>query len=368
MKARFTAFHAKDEPHLAGYARLAELELPYVEGFLEVKGRSIPRISTRLSPRDRLGGLAVRWNIGRNRYRVMPGLYAVGSPSAQSPVLVSANYKLSFDALRRELSGLDAWILVLDTKSVNVWCAAGKGSFGTAELLSKLSRTRLDELVAHRVLILPQLAASGVCAPEVARLSAFRVVYGPVLAKDIPAFLEAGMKKSQAMRLVPFGLKERMAVAPVELAQAWPFVLASLALALLCALPASAGFLSRLWPWVLALLGSVLVGALAFPALLPYLPFQAFSLKGAVLGLVWGGVSEALLASSAGPRFGWALALAFLLVSTPVTAFIAMGFTGSSTYTSQSGTAAEVERGLPIMAIALGLGLCLGLASRIFAF
>jgi CO dehydrogenase/acetyl-CoA synthase gamma subunit (corrinoid Fe-S protein) len=33
-----------------------------------------------------------------------------------SPVLVTANYKMSFDRLRSQLTGIDAWILVLDTK------------------------------------------------------------------------------------------------------------------------------------------------------------------------------------------------------------------------------------------------------------
>ncbi|HQL32652.1 MAG TPA: hypothetical protein PK969_05305, partial [Treponemataceae bacterium] len=68
----------------------------------------------------------LRLGIGRNKASVTPGLYFIGSPGAASPVLVSANYRLSFDALRKELSGIDAWILVVDTRGVNVWCAAGK--------------------------------------------------------------------------------------------------------------------------------------------------------------------------------------------------------------------------------------------------
>ena len=75
-------------------------------------------------------------------YRVEPGLYAVGSPTADSPVLVSANYKMSFDRLRSALPGVDAWILVLDTKGINVWCAAGKGTFGTDELVRRIEAAR----------------------------------------------------------------------------------------------------------------------------------------------------------------------------------------------------------------------------------
>ncbi len=80
---------------------------------------------------DSLGAIRCRLGSFRMGYRVAPGLYAMGEPGHKSDVLVSANYKLSFDMLRRELKGLSAWILVLDTKGINVWCAAGKRTFGT---------------------------------------------------------------------------------------------------------------------------------------------------------------------------------------------------------------------------------------------
>ena len=74
-------------------------------------------------------------------FRVEPGLYALGDPSTSSPVLVTANYKMSFDRLRSSLPGRDTWILVLDTKGINVWCAAGKGSIGTDELVTCIAET-----------------------------------------------------------------------------------------------------------------------------------------------------------------------------------------------------------------------------------
>ena len=107
------------------------------------------------------------------RYRVDPGLYAVGAPDAASPVFVSANYGLSFNVLRRALAGITGWILVLDTKGINVWCAAGKGTFGTAELIHRIQATRLDTVVTHRNLIVPQLGAPGVSAHEVGKATGF---------------------------------------------------------------------------------------------------------------------------------------------------------------------------------------------------
>ena len=250
-------------------------------------GRPVPVVSTRLGWQDRLGAVAVRLAIGRGSYRVAPGLYAVGAPSPDSPALVTANYKLTFDALRRELSGHDAWILVLDTRGVNVWCAAGKGTFGTRELERMLMAARVDQVVTHRTLILPQLGAPGVAAHEVARDAGWKVRYGPVRAADLPAYLAAGMKKDDAMRTVTFKAAERMAIAPAELAHAWPFLAAAVAFAVLAAVPFGPGALARALQTGLPLVGAVLVATLAFPALLPWLPFRAFALKGAILGAAW---------------------------------------------------------------------------------
>ena len=90
------------------------------------------------------------------------------------------------------------------------------------------------------------------------------------------------------MRKVRFDLADRMAVAPVELAQAWPLLVGIVVASALFGLPFAAGYAARLLQFLLPLGGGVLVAVFAFPALLPYLPFRAFALKGAVLGVLWG--------------------------------------------------------------------------------
>lgn len=343
----------------AGFVALAGLRKPWIERFMVQGGRTIPVVSTRLSPADRWGSLRVRWGLGRMRYSVLPGLYAAGSPTAQSPVFVSANYKLSFDSLRSALSGLDCWILVLDTKGINVWCAAGKGSFGTGELVSRLSSLKLRDIVSHRSLVLPQLGASGVSAPEVMRRSGFRVEWGPVRASDIKAWLAAGRRKDEAMRRVTFTFRDRMRVAPVELVHAWPLFPAALALGALSGLPLGPGWLRRALPLFSLLAGAVPVGTLLFPALLPWLPSRAFVVKGGFLGLAW-----ALLCA-------WLFRLPLLfgagavLLAAPIVGFLAMNFTGASTYTSQPGALLEVEKSFwPMLASAL-VGLAALVAARL---
>ena len=188
-----------------------------ITGSIHTPAGEVPQLKTDLNFADRIGACKMRLGIGRMRYRVNPGLYAVGNPTLESQVLVSANYKLSLDHLRSNLGGVDAWIMVLDTKGVNVWCAAGKGTFGTDEIIRRIESTNLPEIVSHNVLIVPQLGAPGVAAHEVRKRSGFRVVYGPVRAKDIPAFLEAKMKATPEMRQVQFNLLDRIAIIPVEL-------------------------------------------------------------------------------------------------------------------------------------------------------
>ncbi len=169
-----------------------------------------------LTWRDRWVHVMARLGVRRGERRVAPGLYRLGSPGPASPVFVTANYALSFDALRSSLPGLDGFILVLDTQGINVWCAAGKGTFGTDELVRRTQATGLKEAVTHRRLILPQLAAPGVAAHEVVRRAGFRVEYGPVRAADLPEYLRNG-KATAEMRIVNFDLVDRLVLIPVQL-------------------------------------------------------------------------------------------------------------------------------------------------------
>ena len=71
--------------------------------------------SSAISWADRWDHFLARWGYRRNEHKVEPGLYALGNPTLDSPVFVTANYTLSFDALRSALDGIDGTILVLNT-------------------------------------------------------------------------------------------------------------------------------------------------------------------------------------------------------------------------------------------------------------
>jgi acetyl-CoA decarbonylase/synthase complex subunit gamma len=338
-------------------------------GFIETPAASVPRVSTALGWADHLGTIKARWGIGRMDYSVEPGLYAVGTPSAASPVLVSANYKMSFDRLRSSLIGMDAWILVLNTKGINVWCAAGKGTFGTDELVQRINATDLPDVVDHNRVIVPQLGAPGVCAHEVRKRSGFRVVYGPIRAKDLRTFLEAGMKATPDMRHVDFPFRDRLAVVPVELVLSAKYVLLiMLSLLLLAGLgptgysfgrAASEGLTSALIFCAVFVAGTVLT-----PALLPWLPGRALSIKG-----LWIGVALLLLLGSGnlalpGLAPSWFEVAAWCLLIPVTTSFAGMNFTGATTYTSLSGVRREMRIAVPIQAAAAVVGAILWVAGR----
>lgn len=193
--------------------------LGFVKDFLPTPAGEVPLVRTQMTPEDHWGTLLARLGIGRDNYRITPGLYGIGTPNAQSPVMVTANYKLSFDVLRSHLAGISAWILVVDTHGINVWCAAGKRTFSTQEVAYRVQATGLVDLVTHRRLILPQLSATGVSARQVKTLCGFEVVWGPVHAKHVKEFLDKQMNATPDMRKVTFTLRERVELIPVELKQ-----------------------------------------------------------------------------------------------------------------------------------------------------
>ncbi len=343
-----------------------ELLTPYdsndnwVSGEIQTEQGRVPIVSTNINFKDILGTWKVRWGIGRKNYKINPGLYAVGKPDHTSPVLVSANYKLSFDVLRKELSGLNCWILVLDTKGINVWCAAGKGTFGTDELVSRISAAKLSGIISHKKLILPQLGAPGVSAHEVVRRTGFTVIYGPVRANDIKTFRDSGFKATGEMRTVNFTIWDRLILTPVELVQSVRFSLMVFGVLFLVNLFAVKPFgVSDFIVYT----GAVVVGTVLTPIFLPYIPGRAFAWKGWLLGLSWTAV------------FAWFnnwfapeqlfLALGYLLLLPSLSAFLAMNFTGSSTYTSFSGVIKEMKFAVPLIALSSFAGALLVLINKI---
>mgnify|MGYP001324220015 CR=1 FL=1 len=334
----------------------------WVTGEVSSSKGGVPVVSTNLHFKDTLGAWKVRWGIGRMKYKINPGLYAVGMPDHTSPVLVSANYKLTFDTLRKELSGLDCWLLILDTKGINVWCAAGKGTFGTDELVNRISKTGLSGIVSHRKLVLPQLGAPGVSAHEVTKRTGFSVVYGPVRARDIKAFLDSGYKATKEMRTVKFTMRDRLVLTPIELITAAKSSVMVFGVMFLLNLLAARPFGL---PDFIAYAGAVVTGTVITPLLLPFIPGRSFAWKGWLLGLLWA-VGFIRYNGWFTPGF-LLLAAGYGLVLPSLSAYLAMNFTGSSTYTSFSGVIKEMKTAVPLIALSSAAGIVLVLIKSLQA-
>ena len=338
----------------------------FINGDVSIQDGLIPLISTNLDFKDYMGAVMVRWGINRDSYRVNPGLYAVGTPGRDSDVFVTSNYKLTFDLLRKNLSGLNGWILILETKGVNVWCAAGKGTFGTKELVNRIRLVSLDKVVNHKRLILPELGATGVAAHKVKEETGFNVHYGPVLAADIKKFVSDGYRADKPMRKVTFRFKDRVKLIPNDFMYGKFYLLGAIILLLLISGLSRNGFSfrgisSEAGAVIIKTLLAYMAGIVLTPMLLPFIPGRYFSLKGFLAG---GTIFLVLL----GIKFAGANIIdiiSWFLVMTAISSFLAMNFTGSSTYTSLSGVKKEMKISLPFQIGFASVGIILQVVGKL---
>lgn len=323
-----------------------------------------PTVSANLDFGDLWGAVRMRMGFGRENYRVKPGLYRLGTPDGNSDVLISANYKLSFDMLRKELDGQNFWILVVDTDGVNVWCAAGKGTFGTERVVKSIKDASLEHLVKHRKVILPQLSAPGVAAHLVKEQTGFRAIFGPTLAKDIQAFISAGYKARPEMLKMEFSMKDRAKLIPNDFMYGKYKILAIMAGLFFVAGLDKTGFLfdkmhATSGFAVLSAFTAYVAGVALGPLFLNWIPFRAFALKGAF----WGVITSILLNLAFQVEPLEYIGLGLLNVS--IASFMTMNFTGSSTYTSLSGVQKEMKWAIPIQIGFASMGVILYILSKL---
>jgi acetyl-CoA decarbonylase/synthase complex subunit gamma len=325
---------------------------------MQTEAGPVAVISGSLTVADILGGCKARWGIGRLSYIVPPGLYAIGAPQRDAPVVVTANYKMSYDLVRRALGRRNIWLLVLETYGINVWCAAGKGTFGTGELVRRIASSGLSRVVDHRRLLLPIMGAAGVKAIEVKKRSGFEVRFATLRIGDLPAYLDNGMQAGREMRELTFSFRERLVLTPIEMVGGMKsLAYAGLPLALLAGFGGGAFSTQRSLAVFLLYGMALFCGTFLVPLFLPLIPGRMFAVKGAIVGSLC-----ALLAGVSMGKFSVAGRLelaAMILMMGAISAFYAMNFTGSTPFTSPSGVRREMQCSLPVMAGAALLGIVL---------
>jgi NAD-dependent dihydropyrimidine dehydrogenase PreA subunit len=266
--------------------------------------------------------------------RVLPfpcrtGLVRIGDPGRDAPVLLTCNFRLTVERVERALRGSDAFLLVANSRGVNVWCAATGGLLTNHDVISVLKTSGIEGLVDHRYVILPQLAATGIEGAVIHARTGWRTIWGPVEAADIPAFPRSGMETSAAMRSVRFPSSRRL-----EMAVAWAFPLSLLSSVVLLPLW-SAGVLpaaALVWGLALALF-------LAFPLFERHLRsrgrriglvFFDFGRHGLPL-ILWLGAMTALVGWTASARtLSWPVMLRWGVVSLVVVLVLSLDLAGST--------------------------------------
>jgi NAD-dependent dihydropyrimidine dehydrogenase PreA subunit len=231
------------------------------------------------------------------------GLRVVGNPGPDAPVFLSCNFDLTVRRVLRALEGLDCYLLVANSKGINVWCAAGGGILNAHSVISVLKTSGIAEKVSHRTLILPQLSAPGVDVRRIERQTGWRCLFGPVYAEDIAAYVAAKFTKTDEMHRVRFPFKTRL-----EMAVMW-----AAPMSLVAAIPVAV-FSPRSLPGVLALVWVfTLFLYIFYHAVKRLVPGPVGLVKTMVLGLVgvvgvvvW---SLALGHWEAGKLVGWCLGI-----------------------------------------------------------
>ena len=281
---------------------------------------------------------------------------------------MTANYKLSFDTLRQELPGLNCWILVVDTRGINVWCAGGKGTFSSEEVAFQVQKAKIESIVTHKKLILPQLSANGVALHKLKELCGFRGEFGPIKASDIKEFLSAG-KSTEKMQTVTFNIAERAVLIPLEICILWKQLLF---VTLFCFIISgiSGDFynidqaLTRGTGLTLATLIAIFSGAVVTPLLLPWIPVRQFWIK----GVITGGITSVLFTGLLIETVSTLDSLAIIIWVLGCSSYLAMNFTGSTVFTSLSGVEKEMRSGLVFQITATTLALIIWLISPFISY
>jgi ubiquinone/menaquinone biosynthesis C-methylase UbiE len=146
---------------------------------------------------------------------IEPGIYKSGNPNSKSPIIVTANYLFTYIRLMKDIQEIDAWVLCVDSRGINVWCAARGPDFGNKQIIEAVKASGIGKKTDSKTLYLPQLAAGGVAVPKLPKNTEdfpFRSVkYGPVWSKHLPQYLkDKPAKKPDFMKLAKFTLYHRM--------------------------------------------------------------------------------------------------------------------------------------------------------------
>ncbi len=138
--------------------------------------------------------LVERLNIYTDPQRPMTaeeGIYPIGNPDENSPVLVTCNFSLTYFIVSGEIEGsrVPSWLCVTDTEGLSVLTAWAAGKFTGEAVGTFINKCGIADKVKHKNLIIPGYAAaiSGELEEE---LPDWKILIGPREASQITSYLK----------------------------------------------------------------------------------------------------------------------------------------------------------------------------------
>ena len=172
-----------DDP--ADAATLAAQQIAKYAGFV---------VLDQFSPELAYALLVLRQNIftdPQKPIQVQPGLYEINDPTADSPLMVTTNFSITYFSVANEVdsSGMPGWLLVADAEGMSVLTAWAAGKFDASTIAKAVKDTGVTDKLAHRRIVIPGQVAvlSGELEEE---LPGWEIRVGPREAVDLPSFLK----------------------------------------------------------------------------------------------------------------------------------------------------------------------------------
>lgn len=123
---------------------------------------------------------------------VTEGIYDIGNPDENSPVLITTNFALTYFIVSGEIEGskVPTWLLVKDSEGLSVMTAWAAGKFAGDDVGMFVKKSGIMDKVKHTELVIPGYAAAIVGDIE-EELPGWTITVGPREAAHIPGFLKS---------------------------------------------------------------------------------------------------------------------------------------------------------------------------------
>ena len=154
-----------------------------------------------LSPASAKAALTLRQNIytdPQKPIQMNPGLYRVGNPGKDAPVLLTVNFSLTFFTLEGYLEStrVPCFMLIVDTEGLSVLTAVAAGKLNETLVRDSIRKFDIEHEVSHKMLIIPGYAAP--LSGRIEEATGWKVMVGPRDAAEIGEFLHEEWKKHES--------------------------------------------------------------------------------------------------------------------------------------------------------------------------